>query len=436
MTGPRSITLPKLTPWQQEVFSSVSSIYTRDAQLRPQFASKSSHFTVKSARQRGKSYLIQVLCLWIALFKPGSESYVIEPTNSQCRRVFKNLKKALSKTGLLYSANASTQELTFRNGSSVILRTGEAPDTIRGGTVTGLLIFDEAAFLTDECIEVSLPMVNVNRAPVLMFSTPLFADGAFYTEYMKPESDFSRSFDWTSPEYDYSSFISEEQILEYKASYTPFRFMTEIEGQFIKEHSFVFGDFYQCIRTPETYDVEYMGIDWGTGSQGDSTVVVCLNAKGQMTHLYSTNTMEPSEQIKWIASLINRHHPKRVRVEYNSIGSVYYSLLKKEITHRDIIIDPFTTTNESKRTIIEQLISAFAHQSISILDEPVLKKQLSAFEMKKTKTGYTYGNFNDNIHDDCVMALAFAYSLMADLESSRYAPASLGVHDRIPLRRR
>lgn len=432
----KTIRLPKLTPWQHEVFESVSSLYTRDAVLKPQYAQKSSHFIVKSARQRGKSYLIQVLCLWIAIFKPGSESYVIEPTNSQCRRVFKNLKKALSKTGLLYSANASTQELTFKNGSSIILRTGEAPDTIRGGTVTGLLIFDEAAFLTDECIEVSLPMVNVHRAPVLMFSTPLFADGAFYHEYIKQSSQYNKSFDWTSSRFDYSAFISEEQILEYKSSYTPFRFMTEIEGQFIKEHSFVFGDFYSCIKLPDSYDVKYMGIDWGTGSQGDSTVIACMNLKAQMNYLYSTNTLEPAEQIKWIASLINKHHPRRVRVEYNSIGSVYYSLLRKEIIHKDIIIDPFTTTNESKRKIIEQLISAFAKSSLTILDDPLLKKQLSAFEMKKLKSGYTYGNFNDSIHDDFVMALAFCYSLIADLEDPRYLSPSIGTHSRLSITRR
>ena len=67
------------------------------------------------------------------------------------------------------------------------------------------------------------------------------------------------------------------------------------------------------------------------------------------------------------------------------------------------------TTNESKKEVIEDLILAFQNKTIGIIDNPVLLKQLAYYDIQKTKTGYTYNNINDNIHDDYVISLALGY---------------------------
>ena len=74
-----------------------------------------------------------------------------------------------------------------------------------------------------------------------------------------------------------------------------------------------------------------------------------------------------------------------------------------------MVLDKFMTTNDSKKEIIEDLILAFQKKEIGIIDDPMLLKQLAYYDIQKTKTGYTYNNSNDSIHDDFVMALAIGY---------------------------
>ena len=78
-----------------------------------------------------------------------------------------------------------------------------------------------------------------------------------------------------------------------------------------------------------------------------------------------------------------------------------------------MILTPFTTNNNSKRKIIEQLSTAFQNQEIVIPDDTTLHKQLSCFVVKKLKNGgYTYENFSSHIHDDYVMSLALCYEAL------------------------
>ena len=70
-------------------------------------------------------------------------------------------------------------------------------------------------------------------------------------------------------------------------------------------------------------------------------------------------------------------------------------------------VQGFNTTNESKRRIIEQLITAVQNNKIIIPADEELLKELRMFNIEKTKTGYTYNGHG--AHDDYIMALAFAY---------------------------
>ena len=109
-----------------------------------------------------------------------------------------------------------------------------------------------------------------------------------------------------------------------------------------------------------------------------------------------------------IAEEIIKRVLKRVQVEKNAIGKTFYDMLKRKVPAG--MLKLFITTNDSKREIIEELIKAFQKGTITIPDDPTLKKQLQHYAQEKTKTGYTY-NGADGVEDDYVMSLAFAYDL-------------------------
>ena len=391
------IIFPSLKPWQQEVYNAVSKQ-----------GNSGKRFVVKSGRQRGKSFLMNVLVLDYAFRYPGTESVIIEPISSQCRRVFNQLVDATEPAGIVKSSNASDLIIKFKNGSQITLKSGESKKAVRGVTCTGICIIDEAAFIEYEVIQVILPIINVHRTPLLIISTPMFTEGFFYNQFMK-QSALIKQFDWSLDKYDFSEFISQEMIDDYKLEYTPNKFRTEILGEFISDSSFIFGEFKECIIEPEDKIPVYAGIDFAAGGGNDSTVVTFFNKYRQVINIWSTNTLAPSAQIDYIAQLINeRPTLLKVLVEGNSIGDIYFDNIKVRLKNK-MVIDKFMTTNDSKKEIIEDLILAFQRKEIGIIDDPVLLKQLAYYDIQKTKTGYTYNTSNDSVHDDYCMSLAIGY---------------------------
>ena len=113
--------------------------------------------------------------------------------------------------------------------------------------------------------------------------------------------------------------------------------------------------------------------------------------------------------MKELATEIKAHSKlRRVKIEKNSMGKLFYDMLKRQVSQGLLL--PFVTSNESKREIVESLISAFQTGEIQIPNEPELIKELQHYAMEKTPSGkYTY-NASENYHDDFVISLALAYS--------------------------
>ncbi len=59
---------------------------------------------------------------------------------------------------------------------------------------------------------------------------------------------------------------------------------------------------------------------------------------------------------------------------------------------------------------IDALVLAFERGEIGILSDPVLIGELQAYEMERLPSGMLRYNAPEGMHDDCVMALALAYT--------------------------
>lgn len=370
-------------------------------------------YVVKGRRQVGKSILAISTLLYFAFKNNDSIGYCLEPTLSQGRRVYKQLVKAVGgeKSKLIKSSNATLLEIEFVNGSQILFKSAEQREALRGATVkNSILIIDEAAFIQDEIIDILLPIVDASKCPVLYMSTPLFRSGRFYERYMDGEkgNPLVVSFDWQK--YDLSMFLTEEKLNFYRETMTEMKFRSEILGLFLDEMSYVFGDVGKNVGMSKKPAV-YCGIDWSAGGGNDYTAVVFLDEDNRMTDLKYWKDFEPVELTETIAAIINEKQSlKRVQVEKNSLGHVYYDLLRKKV-RKTLPITEFVTTNESKRRIIEQLIKGFETDDITILGDPELKRELQNYGVEKLKNGsYTY-NGQNNVNDDMVIALALAYDL-------------------------
>lgn len=85
-----------------------------------------------------------------------------------------------------------------------------------------------------------------------------------------------------------------------------------------------------------------------------------------MVGLKYFNDISPSEQITFIYNYLSQFkNINKILVEQNSIGSVFFDLLKKKFGNNNKI-QSFNTTNKSKEKLVNKLQVAFENNEITI----------------------------------------------------------------------
>ena len=372
---------------------------------------------VKSRRQTGKSITIETVLMFFSINKAGSCNIVISPTLGQGRKMFKEIKNALQNLPLFKSANGTTLEIELTNGSSILFKSAEQSDGLRGNTVTGILCIDECAYIKDEIVYSCLPFVDANKSPVLIVSTPLFKNGVYYDFYMNGVNGVEGFYGYDICDYDTSALLSNERLEMYRQSVSSQIFRSDYLGQFITENSEIFGDLKKlCKGVIHQSKTKVMGVDWSTGGldsgkDPDETAIAIMNEFRELEYIEGFSDKDTNQTIDYIISKIVEYNVEKCVVETNSMGRIYIDLLKRKIVQRGIRcqVVEFTTTNDSKREIIEDLAVHCNNSTISLIDDKKLFLQMMGFIVKKTPSGkITYESGSSNIHDDLVLALAFS----------------------------
>lgn len=367
---------------------------------------KGKYFIIKSLRQNtGKTFTLLNLLGLVALVRPGSVSMLLSPTFGQSQRCLEDLGNAY--IDWIKLASKGNCIIDFYNGSRIYFKSAEQGNSLRGFTIKrgGLLAIDEASYVSSEVFETLLPVVNKKRATVVMTSTPDRMSGTFYELYERGLQNDEKilSINW-------SKYVNEVYTLDelefYKSIYSSRRFRTEILGEFTIDGGSVFTNFDKCLGKPEDRKVHLISIDWGVGG-GDYTAIVFWNKNKEVIDLRYFNDMTPGDQLQYLRERIREDKPERVIVESNSIGNVYYDMLKKSVP--GVTIEKFTTSNNTKCEIVDRLQAGFEHQEILIPDDEELLRELRGFEEQRTKTGLRTYSCPQPLHDDCVMALAIGY---------------------------
>lgn len=367
-------------------------------------------YVVKSFRQQaGKTFALQNLVLAVALTKPNSVSLFIEPSNSQCSKVGSETYSAVFHLGAKF--NSSSNILQFTNGSKIYFKSSEADTrTIRGYTVKrgGILVIDEAAFVSEEYFNALFPVVQKHKATMVLASTPDRQTGTFHDLYVRGlENDIKIvSLNWSQY---LEKYYSQEELDFYKSVYSSRRYRTEILGEFSINSGTVFSNLSECLGKPKKESKTfYAGVDWGSGSGKDYTVVTILNEDKEMVYLKAFNDIPPMEQVEFLKKVILQYKPKRTLVEGNSIGSIYFDALEKQLKPTGLRIQKFNTSNDSKCRIVDQLAAHLEQRKITLLDNEELLRELAGYEEQITRSGLRTYNCPPPLHDDCVMALCIA----------------------------
>ena len=389
----------KLIGWQNDLVREFLSL------------KKDERLVIKKCRQVGCSFTFAQILFYVAINRPRSTSIYITTTNSAARKFFTDMGEFCKESSLV-SMNGSLLEMTFWNGSIIYFKSSESQ--LRGISCKrgGIMVVDECAFLKSDIWTSILPFTTVSKANTLIASTPWTKRGMYYTFYERALSGDPGYHLIDTRDYDLSYFISEEQREEYRKILSPQAFRTEIDGEFMDSTSGVFGDYQSIYAEPEDKDPVWCGIDFSVSVGGDDTVLTGFNKSKQQCLLYYDNSIaDPVQRAEKLADIINSYPSiKKVICETNSMGSTFISIMRRKLK-RPNILEEFTTTNSTKKDIIENLVSLVGQKEITLLDDPKQDYEFAIFQLVELKNGnYSYAADTkvQNSKDDIVMATAFA----------------------------
>jgi phage FluMu gp28-like protein len=154
---------------------------------------------------------------------------------------------------------------------------------------------------------------------------------------------------------------------------------------------------------PEPGHSYVFGLDWGR--KDDYTVISVVDTTlHDQVYLDRFSGIDYELQKGRLWSLYDRFRPGVILAEENNMGGP----LVENLRSQGLPIQPFVTTNATKKEIIDGLALALEQGSFHILNDAVQVGELLAFEQTRLPSGLFRYAAAGNGHDDTVIALALS----------------------------
>src|SRR5215469_11329187 len=341
------------------------------------------------------------------------------PTYKLLADTWRELRTALEPV----TRDKSEQEkrIELISGGAIELWSLDSSDAARGRKYA-VVVIDEAAMIAslEEAWQHSIrPTLTDFSGEAWFLSTP---KGMNYFKILYDRGQNVGHGEWVSWQMPTSAnpFIDPIEIESAGRDLTEAAFNQEYLALFVNWEGSVFrrvGESATASRLtePELGHDYVIGCDWGRSN--DYTVFVVLDTTvGAMAAMDRSNRVDYAIQRGRLQALCERWHPRQILAEENSIGQVVIEQLMRD----GLRIQPFTTSNASKAQAVEALALAFERGEIRILNDPVLVSELVAYQAERLPSGLMRYGAPSGQHDDCVMALAIAWSAVAGQHRALY----------------
>ena len=182
-------------------------------------------------RQSGKSFVGAVVIAH-EMDQRESTNLVLAPTVRQSSEAIRTIKQFLIMAGHKLAVD-NTFSLELDNGSRVLAMPGSSDASIRGYSVSGCLLLDEAARVTDDLYAAARPMrARFPASRMLALSTPWAKQGWFYEIC---EGDPAKALGWLVVRADPTTTgrLSDQFLATERAAMSPGEFRREYELEFL-----------------------------------------------------------------------------------------------------------------------------------------------------------------------------------------------------------
>jgi len=264
-----------------------------------------------SGRRFGKTYLcIARLVNWAAT-KPNSLNWYVTANYRMAKQIAWRQLKAMIPPDVCVKRNESELSLELVNGSIIALKGAENPDTLRGVSLSTLIV-DEAAYVKQDAWEMVLrPALSDQGGPAWFITTPAglnwFHD---LWEQAQQEPDW-RTFSYSTIE---GGNVSQEEIDAAKRTLDERTFRQEYLASFETLSGRVYPDFSDD-NISDTVQDTGAEIYWGTDFNVSVMAGVLGSRVGDTLHVWDELAVNQSNTDE-VCTLLKERFPDRKIIAY------------------------------------------------------------------------------------------------------------------------
>ena len=361
-----------------------------------QIISEAKRFNVLDCGRRfGKSKLAANILSENAL--EGHPGAYFAPTYKLLEGTFKDILTALQS---LISRKHDNQRIELITGGSIEFWSLENPLAGRSRKYK-VAIIDEAAFnrnLWQSWTEAIRPTLTDLKGSAWFMSTPK-GKNDFYKLWMRGQTGEPDWMSWQMPTIT-NPFIDAAEIEAARRDLPELAFKQEYLAEFNDNVANPFGLDYIRICTGQMSNEPAVCYGIDLAKSFDWTVIIGLDRFGTVCHF--DRFQRPWNETK---EIIRRLPRAAIKIDSTGVGDP----ITEDIQRDRGDVHSFKYTSTSKQQLMEGLAAAI-HQRRVIFPEGVIKAELESFEYQMTGTGVKY-TAPPGLHDDCVNALALAWSM-------------------------
>jgi hypothetical protein len=385
----------ELLPWQKQVYSD-------DTRFK----------VIVAGRRCGKSRLSAVSLLVEGLRCPqGSAVMYVAPTQGQARQIIWDLLMELGRE-VISSSHVNNMDITLINGAKIYVRGSDRPDTLRGVSLTYLVLDEVADIKADTWEKVLRAALSDKKGKALFIGTPKGRNW-FYDMYNLGESGEDeewKSWHFTTKD---NPLIDPKEIEGAKKTLSSFAFKQEYEASFdnagtdtFKEEWLKFGEepndgnYYIAI---DLAGFENISMNAQAKKRLDQTAIAVVKATEDgkwFVRKIEHGRWDIKETCQRIIKNIKAFQPAGVGIERGSLKNAVLPYLSDLMRSNNVYahIEDLTHGNKKKtERVIWALQGRFEHGKVILNEEEDWDHFRDEFVMFPT-TG---------VHDDLLDALSY-----------------------------
>lgn len=344
------------------------------------------------------------------MIRPALEGYPsawFSPTYKMLTEVWRDVRSVLAP--VTASIDRQQHRIELITGGVVEMWSLDNPQAPRGRKYAGAQV-DEAAFVSDleyAWNAVIRPTLVDYRGQAWFWGTPR-GRNYFWTLWQYGQRGDDEWMSWQLPTTS-NPYIDPAEVEAMRLDMPERTYQQEILAAFLEDGGGVFR------LLPSTFTAERQegpieghqycaGVDWGKHQDFTVITVLDLTTKRE-AYKERFNQIDYTLQMGRLETVWRRFNPLTIIAEQNAMGDP----LIEQAQRIGMPVEPFVTSNATKKAAIEALALALERDEVRLIDDPVTKAELQAYDVERLPSGLLRYGAPQGMHDDTVISLALAW---------------------------